>query len=953
MPYLNQTSKSQSLARLWVMIVFPSAVIPIAGAMILMHFFDGVSWVNEPFHSLLESIGSFAALILALFIITMRNDKELNPRYIWVATTLMAMGLLDGFHAGVAPGNEFVWLHSLATFIGGVTFALVTLPDRISKLPILNYAPLIMAIFAISIGLISIFLPHLIPSMLSNGQFTVTAEFLNITGGIGFIIATIYFIQKKNVEDQFERHLLANHTLLFGIAGLLFHFSLIWDATWWFWHILRLAAYLIILTFFLKIFLESVKEIKINEKRLKEKTLELERERSITSGIIENTPSLISLTDPQGNYIIVNESFSRFFNITKQGVYQNSDDQLLPPSILDNCKKLDQDVLAQKENIEQEISFKINDSDYTFIVTKFPLKDSHKNTYAVGTILTNITQRKKMENNLQLAQKIIDHTNEGIIVTDADGLITQVNIAYSEITGYSSKELFNRNPSFLKSGTHTPVFYKELWNTLQTTGHWSGEIWDNKKNGESFPQWLSISAIKDSNKKIINYVGLMHDITKEKQIEAELKSIAYYDSLTGIPNRLLFKDRLMQEIAHCDREEKSLAVMILDLDDFKLVNDSLGHDAGDILLSAVALRLKNKTRKIDTVARLGGDEFAIILSQLEELDTATNIAQKIINQIEQPYVINGNTVNISASIGIATYPKDSDKVATLIKYADLALYSAKDAGRNTFAFFSKELQDETNHFIETKQALSQAIENNEFEVYYQPQIELKTNKVIGMEALIRWNHPTKGLIYPDSFIGLSEKTGLILPIGAWILKEACIQTEKWSKQFNTPLEIAVNLSTKQFKDENIIELIKDTLKQSELTLGKLELEITESSLVDNIEGAIQTMNKIQQLGIKLSIDDFGTGFSSLNYLKRFPIHTLKIDRSFIQDLVQDADDRAIIESIILLSQSLKLNVIAEGIEDGEQLAFLNQKNCRYGQGYLFSKPLNTQDFEAYLIQNLT
>ena len=933
-------------------ILLPSAVIPVAGAMLLMHFYDGVSWVNEPFHSLLESIGSFAALILALFIITMRNDKELNPKYIWVATTLMAMGLLDGFHAGISPGNAFVWLHSLATFIGGVTFALIILPERIAKLPILNFAPFIMAVFAITAGLVSVFMPQVIPNMLEEGQFTPTAEFLNIVGGLGFIIAAIYFVQKKNVEDQFERHLLANHTMLFGVAGLLFHFSLIWDATWWLWHILRLAAYLVILGFFLKIYLDTVKEIKVNERRLKEKTLELERERSITSGIIENTPSLVSLKDPQGNYITVNEPFSRFFNIQKQDLYQRKDEELFHSSIVSECSKLDQQVLELKQSVEQEISLNVNDQDYTFIVTKFPLKDSQQTVYAVGSILTNITQRKKIETKLQLAQKIIDHTNEGIIVTDADGLITQVNIAYSEITGFSSKELINKNPNFLQSGKHTPAFYKDLWKTLLTTGHWSGEVWDNKKNGQTFPQWLSISAIKDANKKVIHYVGLMHDISKEKQIEAELKSIAYYDSLTGIPNRLLFKDRLMQEIAHSHREETSLAVLIIDLDDFKLVNDSLGHDAGDLLLSGVALRLKEHTRSSDTVARLGGDEFAIILTQLEEFGTASQIAQKLIDEIDKPYDLNGNTVKVSASIGIATYPNDTDKVETLIKYADLALYSAKDAGRNTFTFFSQGLQDETTHFIETKQALSLAIENQQFEVFYQPKIALKTNEIVGMEALIRWNHPTKGLVTPDNFIGLSEKTGLIIPIGEWILKEACMQAEKWANQFQLPLELAVNLSTKQFKDPGLIKMIKDALKESELKLAKLEIEITESSLVDDIDQAILTMNQIRNLDIELAIDDFGTGFSSLNYLKRFPINTLKIDRSFVQDIIQEHDDRAIIESIILLSESLKLKVVAEGIEDAEQLAFLNQKNCRYGQGYLFSKPLNANDFEAFLTEHI-
>jgi len=935
------------------MIIFPSAVIPVAGALIFNQFFATFHWVHEPFHSLVEAIGSFAALILALFIITMRNNKQLNPRYIWVATTLMAMGLLDGFHAGVSPGNEFVWLHSLATFLGGVTFALVVLPDRISRLPILNFAPAFMALCAISIGLLSVAFPNLIPSMLNNGQFTVTAELLNIIGGVGFIIASVYFIRKNNIEDKFERHLLANHTLLFGAAALLFHFSIIWDATWWLWHILRLAAYLVILTLFLRIYLESVTKIRINEQKLKENKLELEHERTLTNGIIENTPSLIALKDLEEKYILVNDPFSRLTNSSKEQIYGQTASELFQPNIANQLIELDKAVLTQNQSVESEISMSIKGQDFTFITTAFPLKDANKNIYAIGSILTDITQRKKTEDNLKLAQKIIDHTNEGIIVTDPDGTITDVNVAYSEVTGFSQRELINKNPRFLQSGKHDSDFYNNLWEKLRRTGHWSGEIWDNKKDGKTFPQWLSISAINDENKQTIHYVGIMHDITEEKKLEAELKNIAYYDSLTGIPNRVLFKENLVQEIAQNQRDKTKLAVFLLDLDNFKLVNDSLGHDAGDELLNLAAQRLKQHIRKSDSVARFGGDEFALILPHLDDYETASNIAQKIIDDLKKPFVIHDNVVNIGASIGVSTFPNDADNVELLIKYADLALYSAKRSGRNAFKFFSQKLQDEINSYIELQHELKAAITNQEFEVYYQPKIELQTNKLVGMEALIRWNHPKKGLVPPCDFINFSEQAGLIINIGEWILNEACFQAEKWSQQFNTSLEVSVNLSTKQFKDQNLIQVIKQALDQNKLNRGTLQLEITESSLIDNIEEAIQVMNDIKSLNISLAIDDFGTGFSSLNYLKRFPINTLKIDRSFIKDLVEDSDDKAIIESIILMSDKLNLNVVAEGIEQTEQLVFLNQNNCHYGQGYLFSKPLNTKEFEQYLTHHMS
>ena len=827
MPIESKKDNRPISASIWLTTIIPSAVIPIAGAILFNQYLNSFRWINEPFHSLLESVGSFAALILAFFILTMRNNDELKPSYIWVATTLMGMGLLDGFHAGISPGNEFVWLHSLATFIGGVTFALVTLPECISSHPKIQYAPYAMAIFSVVVGVISIVTPDLIPAMIKDNQFTLVAQLLNFIGGAGFILAWLYFVRNSSISDRLEKQLMANHALLFGAAGILFHFSVIWDATWWLWHILRLIAYLVILTFFIRIYLAHVTQIKENAEALKQK---------------------------------------------------------------------------QKE--------------------------------------------------LELSQKIIDHANEGIIVTDNLHNIIQVNAAYSNITGFSASELMHKKPTLFRPDFNDPVLYKKASQKLTKTGYWSGEVWEHKKNGETFPQWLSITAMYDQSKQAINYVSIMHDITERKNTEAKLEQLAYYDALTKLPNRTLFKERLTQDLLSCQRLHSNVAVLVIDLDEFKMVNDTLGHSAGDELLKHVAQRFLKELRESDTVARLGGDEFVVLIPFVESTEHVSEIARKIIQAIKAPFTINDTLVNIGASIGISTFPDDGQDVETLFKHADLALYKAKDSGRNNFKFFSAQLHELAVEHIELKQALKNALINKQFEVHYQPKVDLRFNKIIGMEALIRWNHPEKGMIMPNDFIPFSEESGLIIDIGKQVLEVACIQSKIWSDRFNTPLNLAVNLSTKQFKDNQLLNAIKATLKKSALPAAQLELEITESSLIDDIEEAMSIMRNIRNQGIQLAIDDFGTGYSSLEYLKRFPINTIKIDRSFVKDISQEPDDRAIIETIILLSEKLGIKNVAEGIETSEQLAFLDTLNCPLGQGYLFSKPLNKVEFEAYLEQHL-
>jgi len=939
----TDTTNRQHYTNVLLTTVIPAAVVPVAAALLFHHYLNSFKWVHLPFHSLLETAGAVSALVLALFIITMRNSQELRPNYIWVATSLMGMGLLDGFHASVEPGKVFVWLHSLAVFVGGVTFALVVLPERVSKHAKVNLLPVAMAAMAVIIGIGSIAFPQLVPPMLNNGHFTLTADALNIIGGLGFLIAWLYFVKGGDTNDQLERHLLASHTLLFGTAGLLFHFSQIWDATWWLWHILRFIAYFVILGFFLKIYWKSVHLMRQNKKLL-------EKERALITALIEHAPALISLKDTNGNIILSNTAYENFATSINPSVSQQPSANHVAFDQKD--VSTDRQVTLSKQAITLESDYGQKENSRTFISNKFPLKDPSGKVYAIGNILTDITDRKEMEKRLQLSQSIIDHTHEGIIVTDKDNLIIQTNIAYQKSTGYSERELKGKNPNFLQSDKQSDAFYQEMWSTLRSTGHWSGELWDKRKDGVITPHRLSISAIYDSNQRLNYYVGIMHDISEAKKLEEKLEQLAYYDALTKLPNRVHLKERLEQNIAACKRNNRHLAVLLLDLDNFKMINDSLGHSAGDEVLIETANRLSHQLRDSDTVSRLGGDEFVIILNEIRSEDCAITTSQKIIQTLKHTYRLQDKPIQIATSIGIAIYPNDGTDFETLLKHADLAMYSAKESGKSNFKFFSTQLHLQAKQKLELKQELENAIKHQHFCVFYQPKMDLQTQEIIGIEALVRWKHSTRGTIPPSDFMTFAEESELIIPIGKQILKQACQQTQEWSMLFNTPIHVSVNLSTRQFKNIGLVDDIKKVLATTQLPAEQLEIEITESSVMHDVDIAMQTMNQLCELGVQLSIDDFGTGYSSLNYLKQLPISTVKIDRTFVQDIQHDSNDRAIVKAIISLSDKLGLNVIAEGIEVDEQLQFLKDNGCMIGQGHFFSRPLSKGAFESYLKQAL-
>ena len=566
------------------------------------------------------------------------------------------------------------------------------------------------------------------------------------------------------------------------------------------------------------------------------------------------------------------------------------------------------------------------------------------------TRVHNLIQRKQAEINLRIAAVAFD-SHEGMIITDSDGVILKVNQAFLAGTGYQAEELLGQTPRLLKSGRHDAAFYAAMWASINSDGSWQGEIWDRRKNGEIYPKWLTITAVKNLAGAVTHYVGAHIDITERKAQEDEIKHLAFYDPLTSLPNRRLLQERLKHAINVERREGKQLALLMLDLDRFKAVNDSLGHLAGDELLQQVAGRINARLRDVDMVARLGGDEFIVLLEDIAQQEDAARVAEQIITALAQPFrLMQGDEVQIGVSIGISLYPGHGVSPEQLIDNADAALYQAKDAGRGRFAYFSKELTLAARERIALENRLRHAIEKQEMQVLFQPQVDINSGRIIGAEALLRWNDAEQGLIMPGQFIPVAEETGQIIEIGAWVLRETCRQGRLWLDAGLPPLVLAVNVSAQQFCCSDFAATLATVLEETGFPHQLLELEITESGLMEKLveDTIVGFLHRLRIQGIRLAIDDFGTGYSSLAYLKRFPLDVLKIDQSFINDIPFHQDDMEIAATVIAMGHILGFKVLAEGVETTEQLDFLKTKGCDSYQGYIKSAPLSAEAFAALL-----
>ena len=561
-------------------------------------------------------------------------------------------------------------------------------------------------------------------------------------------------------------------------------------------------------------------------------------------------------------------------------------------------------------------------------------------------------EKRATASDLRVAASAFE-AQDALMITDARGVILRVNQAFTETTGYDAAEAIGQTPRILKSGRHDAAFYEQMWAALAQTGTWQGEIWDRRKNGEIYPKWLSISAVKNEEGVVTHYVGSHIDITERKTSEEKIQRLAFYDHLTDLPNRLLLLDRLQQALVNSARSTRHGALLFIDLDNFKNLNDTLGHHIGDILLRQVSKRLRTCIREGDTVARLGGDEFVVMLAELSThaIEAAAQtelVGEKILTALSQTFQIENTRYHCTASIGIVLLNGQQQNPDGVMKQADIAMYQAKKTGRNTLRFFDPEMQTNISARVLLEEELRRALAEGQFELYYQVQVD-SALRPLGAEALIRWNHPTHGCVTPVEFIYLAEETGLILPLGYWVLHTACAQLRAWQNNpLTRELTLAVNVSAQEFCQKEFAQQLHTLLQDFAVDPKLLKLELTESVLQKNFADTIAAMNALNELGVEFSLDDFGTGYSSLQYLKQLPLDQLKIDRSFVRDITVDPSDKEIVRTIIAMAQNLKLDVIAEGVETAQQRQQLLESGCFRYQGYLFGKPLPIAQFEASL-----
>jgi diguanylate cyclase (GGDEF)-like protein/PAS domain S-box-containing protein len=679
-------------------------------------------------------------------------------------------------------------------------------------------------------------------------------------------------------------------------------------------------------------------------REVRQRTGQLEAERTHLQTLVKTIPDLIWLKNAEGVYLACNPVFERLFGASEAEIVGRTDYDFVGREVADAFRRHDRQAMLTgvPSRNEEWLTFADNGYRGLFETVKTPMRDGAGNLIGILGIARDITVHEQTEAELRIAAVAFE-SQEGMFVTDVESTILRVNRAFAEITGYTPSEAIGRTPRLFKSGRHDAAFYAAMWESIRRTGGWQGEIWDRRKGGEVRADWLTITAVTNAEGVVTHYIGAMTDITHRKAAEDEIKSLAFYDVLTGLPNRRLLLDRLQLALVSSVRSESQVALLFIDLDNFKILNDTLGHDHGDLLLQQVAQRLVACIREGDTVARLGGDEFVVLLEDLSAhaADAATqaeSVGEKILAAFKLPFDLAGHEYRSSPSIGITLLSYRRESVDELLKRADLAMYQAKAAGRNTLRFYDPQMQAAVSARAALEAELHEALQAGQFILHYQGQIG-SAGQLIGAEALVRWQHPARGLLLPAEFLPLAEESGLILRLGALVLETACRQLVSWAVQAETAdFTLAVNVSRKQFHQPDFVEHVLAALERTGADARKLRLELTESLLLDDAEESLAKMGALKAHGVGFALDDFGSGYSSLAHLKRLPLDQLKIDQSFVRDLLTDPNAAAVAKAIVALAESLGLAVIAEGVETAAQRDGLARLGCHAYQGYLFGRP---------------
>jgi diguanylate cyclase (GGDEF)-like protein/PAS domain S-box-containing protein len=659
------------------------------------------------------------------------------------------------------------------------------------------------------------------------------------------------------------------------------------------------------------------------------------------------TDNAIAITDNQAVIQWANPAYSRLTGYSLEETVGNRIRELTDTGEQKHefFTALWQTILDGKVWRGELVNQRKNGTNYHEEVTITPIRSgNHEITHFIA-VKQDITERKLTEEHLREAAIVMSNTHEGVLITDTTPKIIAVNDAYTNITGYSAAEIIGKNPSILSAGRESKSFYRDMWQEIVERGYWQGEVWNRRKNGESYPQLLAISTVYDDHQLPVRYIGVFSDITQMKENQAQLEFMAQHDPLTRLPNRALIEKLLKQELEHAHRRNKGGGVLFIDLDHFKPVNDSFGHLVGDELLCAVAQRLSLRLRKGDQLGRLGGDEFILLLSMLNDPQDAAVVARDFIAALNEPFQLaDGHEIFIGSSIGISLFPQNGKTVTELMKNADAAMYLAKENGRNQFSFYTSELNADAKNKLTLENDLHRAILHNEITLHYQPKVDLHSGRIVGAEALCRWQMQDGSWTPPDQFIPIAEKSALILHLGNWVIEQSCRQIRRWLDDGLHDICIAINISARQFLNGNLDIQLLQAFEHHGIAAHHLEIELTESMLMQEPKRAIEIMHKLKLLGVKIALDDFGTGYSSLGYLSRFPIDSLKIDQSFVRGLFTEHDNAAIASAIIGLAHKLKLKVIAEGVETKEQLAFMRSHHCDELQGYYFSNALTANEF---------